>query len=382
MYSRILDVRTLLAHKSLFLFGPRQTGKSTLLQHFFPQAKFYDLLEANTFRELTAQPELIRQRLQPQDAVIVIDEVQKLPSLLDEVHLLIERHKALRFVLTGSSVRKLKRGGANLLAGRAWTCHLFPLASPEVNFQQLEKRLNIGSLPAILDAPYPLEDLKAYVGTYLKEEIQAEGLTRSIEHFSRFLPVVGLMNGEQVNFTAIASDAGVPPRVVREYYEILEDTRLGFLLPPFQQTKKRKAVATAKFYLFDIGVANVLARRGTIEPGSDLFGRALEHLLFLELQAFLGYQRRDEELTFWRSLSQMEVDFVVGDRVAIEVKGKGRISRRDYKGLLALAEEIPLTRKMVVSLESEKRLTDDGIEVYPVQQFLRELWAGEIITTR
>lgn len=382
MYSRILDVRTLLAHKSLFLFGPRQTGKSTLLQRLFPQAKFYDLLEANTFRELTAQPELIRQRLQPQDAVIVIDEVQKLPSLLDEVHLLIERHKALRFVLTGSSVRKLKRGGANLLAGRAWTCHLFPLASPEVNFQQLEKRLNIGSLPAILDAPYPLEDLKAYVGTYLKEEIQAEGLTRSIEHFSRFLPVVGLMNGEQVNFTAIASDAGVPPRVVREYYEILEDTRLGFLLPPFQQTKKRKAVATAKFYLFDIGVANVLARRGTIEPGSDLFGRALEHLLFLELQAFLGYQRRDEELTFWRSLSQMEVDFVVGDRVAIEVKGKGRISRRDYKGLLALAEEIPLTRKMVVSLESEKRLTDDGIEVYPVQQFLRELWAGEIITTR
>lgn len=381
MYSRILDLRPLLEHKSLFLFGPRQTGKSTLLRNIFPQAKFYDLLEADTFRELTAQPELIRQRLTPQDKIIVIDEVQKLPSLLDEAHLLIERDKTLRFVLTGSSARKLKRGGANLLAGRAWTCHLFPLVAPEVQFQDLLRRLNVGSLPAILDSQLPREELKAYVGTYLSEEIQAEGLTRSIEHFSRFLPIAGLTNGEQINFTAVANDVGLPPRVVREYYQILEDTRVGFQLLPFQHTKKRKAVATAKFYLFDVGVANTLARRGEILPGSDLFGRALEQQIFLELKAYLDYRRRGDELTFWRSLSQIEVDFLVGDRIAIEVKGKERISRRDGKGLLALEEDIPLARKIIVSLEREKRMTDEGIEIYPVERFLVELWEGALLST-
>ena len=259
MFSRLLDPRPLLAHSSLFLFGPRQTGKSTLLRTLFPTAKFYDLLEADTFRELSAAPELIRQRLRTEDTLVIIDEIQKLPSLLDEIHLLIERQKSLRFILTGSSARKLKRGGANLLAGRALTYHLHPLVAPEVGYDQLHARLNRGSLPAIFTSPIPQELLKAYVGTYLQEEILAEGLVRNIGSFSRFLSTAGLTNGEQVNFTAVGSDTGVPPRTVREYYQVLEDTLVGYLLPTFQHTNKRKPVTTPKFYFFDVGIANVLA---------------------------------------------------------------------------------------------------------------------------
>jgi predicted AAA+ superfamily ATPase len=223
-------------------------------------------------------------------------------------------------VLTGSSARKLKRGGANLLAGRARVTRLHPLVSAEVEGDRLLDRLNHGGLPAFLDAREPRQDLRAYVGTYLKEEIQAEGLTRSIGNFGRFLDVAGLTNGEQINFTAVASDAGLAPSTVREHYRILEDTLVGEQLPPFRRTRTRKAVAPARFYFFDIGVANTLRRTGVIEPGSDAYGRALEHLVFLELRAWLASGGRDDPLTYWRSRSQLEVDFVVGDAVAIEVK--------------------------------------------------------------
>ena len=379
MFSRIIELSELLKHSSLFLFGPRQTGKSTLLRTLFPQAKFYDLLEANTFRELSAAPELIRQRLQPPDRLVIIDEIQKLPPLLDEVHLLIGRNTDLRFILTGSSARKLKRGGANLLAGRALTWHLHPLVAPEVDYGFFVERLNRGSLPAILTSPIPNELLKAYVGTYLQEEVGAEGLVRNIGSFSRFLSTAGLTNGEQVNFTAVGSDTGVPPRTVREYYHILEDTLVGHLLPPFQHTRKRKAVASPKFYFFDVGVANTLAKRGQIEAGSELFGRAFEHFVFLELRAYLDYRRLDTPLTYWRSRSQFEVDFVVGDTVGIEIKGKPLVNKRDMRGLRALSEEVGLQRQIIVCLEREPRHLEHGIEALPVDLFLRRLWAGEII---
>ena len=379
MFSRILGLEELLHHSSLFLFGPRQTGKSTLLRTLFPQAKFYDLLEADTFRELSAAPELIRQRLQPEERLVIIDEIQKLPPLLDEAHLLIERNKALRFILTGSSARKLKRGGANLLAGRALTLSLHPLVAPEVDFTLFLERLNTGSLPAILTSSIPAELLKAYVGTYLQEEILAEGIVRNIGSFSRFLSTAGLTNGEQINFTAVGSDTGIPPRTIREYYTILEDTLVGYLLPSFQHTRKRKPVSTPKFYFFDVGVANTLAKRGNIEPGSELFGRALEHLIFLELRAYLDYRRLDQPLTYWRSRSQFEVDFVVGDEVAIEVKGKSLVNKRDLRGLRALSEDVTLQQKIVVGLEREPRVVEGGIEVLPVELFLRRLWDGGIV---
>ncbi len=303
-----------------------------------------------------------------------------MPLLLNEVQVMMERASGqqLRFILTGSSARKLKRGGANLLAGRAWIARLHPLVHPEVGAARLLDRLNAGGLPFILDSALPQEELKTYVGTYLQEEILAEGAVRSIENFSRFLPLAGLANGEQVNFTAIGSDCGVAPRTIREYFHILEDTMIGFLVPPYAKTSKRKPVATSKFYLFDVGVANFLCQRGPVQPGSEGFGRALEHLIFLELRAYLDYARKDAPLCYWRSQSRMEVDFVVGE-TAVEVKSKASVSRRDYKGLLALAEEAPLKRKIVVCMESQPRRTDEGVDVLPVNQFLDELWGGQVV---
>src|SRR5688572_16477722 len=245
MYKRVLDLPAIVKHKSIFLLGPRQTGKSTLVRQAFPDAAVYDLLEADTFRELTARPEYIRQTLSPQQPFLIVDEIQKLPALLDEIQLLIDRNKKLRVILTGSSARKLKRGAANLLGGRAWVCHLHPLVSAELGEPRLLDRLNRGSLPAIFDSSYYRDELKAYVGTYLREEIRAEGLTRSIETFSRFLEVAGITSGEQINFSAVADDAGFPPRTVREHYQILEDTLVGYQLPAYQMTTRRKPVATA-----------------------------------------------------------------------------------------------------------------------------------------
>ncbi len=379
MYRRILNLRETVRHKSIFLLGPRQTGKSTLVRDTFPDAAYYDLLEADTFRELSARPEYLRQTLSPQRTVLIIDEIQKLPALLDEVQLLIDRNKELRVILTGSSARKLRRGAANLLGGRAWVCKLHPLVSAEFDNHRLLDRLNRGSLPAIVDSERYQEDLKAYVGTYLHEEIRAEGLARSIENFSRFLEVAGLTNGEQINFSSVAADAGVPPRTVREHYQILEDTLVGHQLPAYQKTSKRKPVATAKFYFFDVGVANTLRRVPAVEAGADAYGRALEHLIFLELRGYLDYRRMDHALTYWRSRAQHEVDFVVGDEVAIEVKAKARISPRDYRSLTALAEEIALKRKVVVCGERLPRRADDGVEIMPVVDFFEELWSGRLI---
>ena len=339
MYSRIIGLEQLLTHRSLFLFGARQTGKSTLVHHRFADAVFFDLLAGAK--------------------LVVIDEVQKLPGLLDEVQLMIERDKELRFLLTGSSARKLKRGGANLLAGRAWVTHLHPLVFAEVGPGRLLDRLNHGSLPAVMDSELPREDLKAYVGTYLREEIRAEGLTRSIENFSRFLTVAATCNGEQLNYTAVGSDAGVPP------------------LPAYRKTVKRKPVATSKFYFFDVGVANTLLKRSEIVPGSETFGKALEHLIFLEIRAMLDYARGDAPFTYWRSLSGAEVDFLVGDRVAIEVKAKDRVTRRDQSGLHALAEDIGLDRKLIVCNEPRRRW-DDTVEIVPIEEFLSDLWAGRL----
>jgi len=252
----------------LFLLGPRQTGKTTLLQGLFPRATLYDLLKADQFQELSADPTLIGQRLKSSDDLVVLTEVQKLPILLDEVHSLIQLNPSLRFVLTGSSARKLRRGGLNPLAGRARIRYLHPLVSPELSFDRLLERLERGGLPFIIDSSSPREDLKTYCGTYLQEEIRAESLVRSIENFSRFLLVAGLTNGFQLNYENVARDAGLASRTVREYYQILCDTLLGHLVEPFGATVRRKAVGIPKFYLFDLGVANFLTKTGPIQKGS------------------------------------------------------------------------------------------------------------------
>jgi predicted AAA+ superfamily ATPase len=379
VYERVIDLVTPLNHRSLFLFGARQTGKSTLLRHRFPDARFVDLLAADTFRELSAAPERLRQSLTGRETLVIVDEVQKLPSLLDEVHLLIERNKQLRVLLTGSSARKLRRGGVNLLAGRAWTRYLHPLVWPEYGPDHLDRVLAMGAIPSMLDSPRPWDDLRQYVGIYLAEEIRAEALARSIEAFSRFLSVAALMNGEQLNFTSVGNDAQVPPRTVREYFTVLEDTLVGYTLPPYQRTRKRKPAATSKFYFFDIGIAHAMQGVTQIVLGTPAYGRALEHLIANELRAYLSYRGSDLELTYYRSRSQIEVDFLVGDRVAIEVKGGGRVSERDAKPLHALGDDAPLETKIVVCSEPSERRLDSGVLVMPVRRFLEALWGDEIV---
>jgi predicted AAA+ superfamily ATPase len=380
MYKRYLQLTDIIRNKSVFLLGPRQTGKSTLLRTQFPEARYVDLLEADTFRELSAHPETLRQRLQAHEKIVIIDEIQKLPSLLDEVQLLIDRNKDLRFVLTGSSARKLKRGAANLLGGRAYFMSFHPLVSVELGggAQRILDRCNYGSLPAIIDAQRPKADLDAYVGIYLKEEIQAEALTRSIENFARVLNFSAQLNTEQINYTKVGNDAGVPPRTVRDYFQIFSDTLIAHILPPFQKTSKRKPVATEKFYFFDLGVARSLARAGEVSLGTPAFGKALEHLILLEIISYKDYNWKDTEINYWRSQSQMEVDFLLNESIAIEVKASARVSHQDLKGLKALEEDIPLKRKIVVCSESERRVIDD-IELIPYQEFLDDLWQHKII---
>lgn len=378
MFKRFLSLN-IAKERSLFLMGPRQTGKSTLVKGLFPEARYYDCLQGDTFRRLSARPELLSQEISADDKLVIIDEVQRLPELLNEVQSIINSNPRIHFILTGSSARKLKGSSANLLGGRAWRFDLFPLVYPETGTALIMDRINKGGLPHVLTSGFWREDLEAYVGLYLKEEVAAEGVKRGIENFSRFFEIAALANSEQVNYTSLASDLGLPPRLVKEYFQILEDTLIGYQLPAYRKTTKRKPVATSKFYLFDLGVTNCILKRENIVKGSELYGKALEHLVFLELKAFLGYMRCKESLTYWRSTSQFEVDFLVDDHIAIEVKSKELTNKKDYKGLFALKEEINLKRAIVVCNEPTYRKAEKGIEVMPIERFLEDLWKGEIV---
>jgi predicted AAA+ superfamily ATPase len=260
----------------------------------------------------------------------------------------------------------------------------FPELGNEKPFQKWMKRLTMGALPSVIDSTDPYSDLKDYVGLYLREEIQAEGLSRSIQGFARFLDFVGLMNTELVNYTALGNDAQIPTSTVRDYFQILSDTMIGQTLHAFQETKKRRAISTGKFYLFDCGVANALVGRSEVAPGTPEFGKALEQAVFLELRTYLDYHQSDKKLEYWRSASQYEVDFLVhskkDDCVAIEVKSSATPSGNDFKGIRALEEDIPLKRKILVCNADVPRKTDDGIEVLPIETFLTELWKGNILS--
>lgn len=339
-----------------------------------------NLLESETYLRLLKNPGLLENLIQPEKKCIVIDEVQKIPQILDEVHRLIEEKK-IKFLLTGSSARKLKRGQANLLAGRAWRADLFPLVSGELNTKNsklnLEKYLLFGGMPAIYLSSNPKEEINAYVKNYLYEEIQAEGLTRNIPQFSRFLEIAALSSGQIINFTKVATDVGFSPATIREYYQILEDTLIGFKVLPYLKTKKRKPIATSKFYLFDVGITNQLAGIRFLDKKSDLFGRCLEQFVAMELRAYLSYQRLDEPLQFWRA-SNVEVDFLVGEEVAIEVKSSSKINSDDLKGLRALKEEKKIRKLYLVSLDPLIQ-NHDGIQCIPLDIFLSDLWLTKIV---
>ena len=374
---RALDLARLARRKSLFLFGPRQTGKTALVRQALPAARIYDLLDADVFLTLSRRPAQLGEELGPQDRLVVLDEIQKLPVLLDEVHRLIEQRQ-VRFVLTGSSARKLRRGGVNLLGGRAPSRTLHPFIYRELGSDfSLTKALDRGLVPSIYFSDSPREDLRAYVGTYLKEEIAAEALTRNVPAFSRFLEVAALSHGTMLNFSAVASDAQVPISTVREYFHILEDTLLARPVPAWTRTRTRKAIGTAKHYFFDVGVVRHLQHRSGISRRSPEFGEAFESYLFHELSTYIDYTEA-VSLAYWRSTSNFEVDFVLADTTAIEVKAKEPVGDRDLRGLRALKEESLLKHYVVVSLEPRAR-TVDGIRILPWQHFLEELWEGAFV---
>lgn len=380
-YPRRLDL-TAPGRKSFFLLGPRQTGKTTLLRRQFPKATWYNLLHSEVYFRLQADPSRLRQEIRAlpdDDSTVIIDEIQKLPILLDEVQALIDEGSH-QFILTGSSARKLKAGRANLLGGRARMRHLYPFVSSEVAATPGNLDLNLalsrGMLPPVWTSEAPEEDLDAYGGTYLKEEILAEALVRRLEGFSRFLEVAGLSAGQELNFEALSRLCGVPARTVREYVALLTDTLLAVLVEPWRRGGKRKPVSTAKLYFFDLGVARALSRRKPPQEDSTEWGRALEQFVFQELRAWLSYEGGGRPLTYWRTTDHREVDFVIDDEVAIEVKTSRRLVETDLIGLRDIADEGSFRRRIIVCREPVPRLTDDGIEVLPVGEFLNRLWAG------
>lgn len=371
---RILDLPGLMARKSHFLLGPRQTGKTFLIRHRLRDAKVYDLLDTATYLRISQNPGRIAQELAPQDRVVVIDEIQRLPDLLNEVHRLIEE-KRVRFLLTGSSARKLRRGGVNLLGGRARTRYLHPLTMKELGDRfDLIRAMERGLLPAVYFSDDPRADLQAYAGSYLQQEIVAEGATRNLPAFSRFLRVAALCNSQVVNFTNISNDAQVARTTVYEYFDILKDTLILHELPAWRVSKKRKPLASSKYYFFDVGVVACLQGR-EFRVGTPEFGEAFETYLFHELLGYRDYLS-GESLSFWRSTSGFEVDFIIGDHTAVEVKAKENVSTSDLKSLRMLEEEKRLKRYLCVSFEAQRRKIEH-VTVLPYKDFLEALWNGE-----
>ncbi|MBL7544193.1 MAG: ATP-binding protein [Bdellovibrionaceae bacterium] len=374
---RQLDLSKDLKTKSVLLLGPRRTGKSQLIHHSLTADFNYNLLEADTFRELSANPEKIRQRIGPKTKLVIIDEVQKLPVLLDEVHALIENTNT-RFVLTGSSARKLKRNYTSLMAGRARVRNLFPFTARELDKKwNLEKIINYGSLPPVYLSDDPMDELKDYVGLYLKEEIMMEALVRKIENFSRFLNFAALSNGQILNFESVGSDSQVPARTIREYYSILSDTLLGYMIEPIRSTSKRKSTSTGKFYFFDIGVTNSLTGRKNIAPKTKEFGDNFEHFILLEMMAYKNYLRKDDSLGFWNSPQEGEIDFVINNEIAIEVKATSNVGPAHLSGFAKFEKNEKAKRKILVCQEKHPRKINE-IEIIPVKDFLEILWDGDI----
>jgi predicted AAA+ superfamily ATPase len=357
-------------------------GKTSLLRATYPHALWIDLLKADEFRRYVEHPEYLRTEdtAGATDARIVIDEVQKVPALLDEVHWLIE-NRGLSFALCGSSARRVRRGHANLLGGRAVRCELFGLSCAELGADpDLLRLLNHGYLPRHYLAERPRPMLEAYVGDYLKEEIAAEGLVRNLPAFSTFLSVAALSDADLVNFASIARDCGVSAPTVRGYFEILEDTLLGRWLPSYRERPKRRVIQAPKFFFTDVGVVNFLLRRGQLAPGTELFGKAFENWVFHELCAYNAYSGTGAPLSYWRLPSGIEVDFVVGQmEVAIEAKGTEQVRADAGRSLEELKrDQGRVGKRLIVSLEPRLRRLENGIEVLPWRRFVEDLWAGKL----
>ena len=369
-----------LGNESAFLWGARQTGKSTMLKSLFPNSLYFDLLLSTEYERLINNPSLLRERIvavNPQGPVI-IDEIQRIPALLNEIQWLMV-NKNYQFILSGSSPRKIIRTGSNLLGGRAFRYELYPLIYPEIPDFDLHKALNHGLLPRHYLAAKPDKMISAYIGSYLQDEIIAEAKIRNISSFSRFLEMAAFSNGEIVNYTNIASDCGVSAPTIKEYFQILEDTLIGRFIPSFQKKPKRRVILAPKFYYFDIGIANYLLKRGEIKNGSEAFGSAFEHFIYQEIRAHSEYSDLHYPISYWRTTSQLEIDFVLGDHeIALEVKATDNVQSRHLKGLVAFSQEYNVNKLIVVSNDPFPRQINN-ITVLPWNVFIDKLWAGELI---
>lgn len=360
---------------SIFLFGARQTGKSTILRQQFPNSIFIDLLDTSVKSRFRRRPVLLYETLcdKPEGTLVIIDEIPEVPELLNEVHRLISERRFV-FILCGSSARKLKRKGYNTLGGRAYPVYLYPFVSAEIPDFDLDHALLSGMVPPHYLAKNPTRRLSAYIDVYLKEEIKEESLVRNLDAFHRFLEVAALTDGEMVNYNNIAQDCGVSATTVAAYFEILEDTLIGYRIPAYTQTMKRRLVQAPRFYYFDVGVVNHLLHRKSLERGTPEYGHALEHLVIQEIVAYLSYNHSDEKLSYWRTYSGMEVDAVIGDaRIAIEIKSVDEVQTRHLKGFKAFGEDYPSCRCIIVSLDPFNRRMGD-IECIYVVDFFRMMW--------
>ena len=363
----------------MFLFGARQTGKSTLLKERFKGEIYYDLLDPELRRFFKRNPNALKEALadKPAGTLVIIDEIQKVPKLLDIVHSLMV-DKGLWFILSGSSARKLKKKGANTLGGRAIPETLYPLVWPEVTDFQLDRAVQNGMIPRHYQVPDATKRLKGYVEVYLNEEIREEGEVRELEAFERFMEVAAISDGEMLNYSNIASDCGVSTKTVQSYFQILYDTLIGYAIPAYRKVVRRKVVQAPKFYYFDVGLANYLMGRHALKRGTDDYGHAFEHLVMQEIIAYKGYNDRQDVISYWRTYDKKEVDAIIGDaRVAIEIKSSEQIKSKHKAGLKAFKEDHPDCRLILVSLEPLSRKVD-GIELMNVLDFFKQLWDGKI----
>lgn len=369
-----------LGKESTFFWGARQTGKTTLLKHLFPDSIFIDFLINSDYQRFSSNPDLLRQIVEANnsDKPVIIDEIQRLPDLLNEVHWLIV-NKGTQFILSGSSPRKILHSGVNLLGGRAMRYELYPLVYPEIDNFNLNKVLNWGALPRHYLSDEPKRLLSAYIGSYLRDEIIAEAKLRNINAFSKFLESAAFCNGEIINYSNIASDCGVSSVTVKEYFGILEDTLIGRFVAAFTKKAKRRIVNSPKFYYFDIGVANYLLKNNQVVEKTEAYGKAFEHFVYLELFAFSKYSELNFEITYWRTSSQLEVDFVIGNaELAIEVKATDNVQNKHLNGLKRFAEDYEVGRLILVCNDKYHRKIGD-IEIMPIEMFLSELWSSKIV---
>ena len=384
---RAANISEKLKRKSLFLFGPRSTGKTSYISNELSEhiVLRWDLLSTRLRRKAESDPGLLYEEVMAtgkDEGLVVIDEIQKVPELLDEVHRLIE-DKGYRFLLTGSSARKLVRSGVNLLGGRAGKAYLFPFVYPEIKDMDfsLDHIFSSGLLPSAFLSDDSNPVLEDYIDTYLYDEIQSEGAVRNLPAFSRFLEVAAISNGDILNFTNIANDVGLSKTSIKEWYQILTDTLLGFELQPFTMTKKRKSIETAKYYLFDVGILRTLLGCQPPSENQTEYGTFFETFMINEIKAYLNYNNKDRKypLSYWRSTSGYEVDAVIGRDIAIEFKTAKSLIPRDFRSLKAFSEENIASKYIIVSREERKRLVDGIFLVYPWKDFLKDLWEGKII---